>query len=175
MSPDEAVSWAAQAKKAGDEAVVLDKIQEFVLTQTRGRFKTKQLAYCSIRSFLMHNRVMLPQDPSFMIRGDEPPVERRLTIENLKEIVGLAAQPWRSAILVKWQALLDREGLIYISNNHAEPIAKALRNNTEILKLTLPGRKRRRNERAFYTFIGKDALASLREYFERDRGCTATM
>jgi hypothetical protein len=59
----------------------------------------------------MHNRVMLPQDPSFIIRGDEPPVERRLTIENLKEIIGLAAQPWRSAILVKWQALLDSEGL----------------------------------------------------------------
>lgn len=170
MNPEEAVAWAARAKKAGDEAVVLDKIQEFVLTRTHGRFKTKQLAYCSIRSFLMHNRVMLPQDPSFIIRGDEPPVERRLTIENLKEIIGLAAQPWRSAILVKWQALLDSEGLIYVSNNHAEKIVKAIRSNAEILKLTLPGRKRRRNERAFYTYIGKDALASLREYFERDRG-----
>jgi hypothetical protein len=49
MNPEEAVAWAARAKKAGDEAVVLDKIQEFVLTRTHGRFKTKQLAYCSIR------------------------------------------------------------------------------------------------------------------------------
>jgi len=170
MTPEEAVSWAARARKAGDESLILDRIQEFVLTQTRGRFKTKQLAYCSIRSFLMHNRVLLPQDPSFIIRGDEPPVERKLTIENLEEIVGLAAQPWRSAILVKWQALLDSEGLIYVSNNHAETIVKALRGNAESLKLTLPGRKRRRNERAFYTFIGHDALASLREYFERERG-----
>jgi hypothetical protein len=73
MNPDEAVAWPAQTKKAGDEAVALDTIQEFVLTQTRGRFKTKQLAYCSIRSYLMGNRFMLPQDPSFTIRGDEPP------------------------------------------------------------------------------------------------------
>jgi hypothetical protein len=58
MSPDEAVVWAARAKKAGDEAVVLDKIHEFVLTRTHGRF----------------------------------------IIENLKEMVGLAAQLWRSAI-----------------------------------------------------------------------------
>jgi hypothetical protein len=107
-SPDEAVAWASRARKAGDESLILDKTQDFVLTQTRGRFKTKQLAYCSIRSVLMHNRVMLPQDPSFITRGDEPPVERRLTIDNLNEIIGLAAQPWRSAILVKWQALLDR-------------------------------------------------------------------
>lgn len=118
----------------------------------------------------MHNRVMLPQDPSFIIRGDEPPVERKLTIENLREIIGLAVQPWRSAILVKWQALLDNEGLIHISNNHADTIVKALRSNAGTVKLSLPGRKRKRNERAFYTFIGKDALTSLRGYFDRDRG-----
>lgn len=56
MTPEEAVAWAARARKAGDESLILDRIQEFVLTQTRGRFKTKQLAYCSIRSFFMHNR-----------------------------------------------------------------------------------------------------------------------
>jgi hypothetical protein len=33
MSPEEAVAWAAEAKKAGDEALILDKMQDFVLTR----------------------------------------------------------------------------------------------------------------------------------------------
>jgi hypothetical protein len=73
-------------------------------------------------------------------------------------------------ILVKWMGLLDNEGLIYVSNNYAEQIVKALTANQSVLRLDLPGRKRARNIRPFYTFIGRDALDSLREYFERDRG-----
>jgi hypothetical protein len=113
---------------------------------------------------------MLPQDPSFQIRSDQPPVERKLTIDNLRELIGLAAQPYRSMILVKWMALLDNEGLIYFSNHYAEQVVKAIREKQPLLRIQLPGRKRSKNMRSFYTLIGHDALESLREYFERERG-----
>ena len=37
--------------------------------------------------------------------------------------------------------------------------------------MAFPGRKANRNAHPFYTFIGKDAIASLREYLDKDRGC----
>lgn len=73
-------------------------------------------------------------------------------------------------ILVKWQGLLDTEGLIYVSKTQGEQIMKALQEGRKTLRLTLPGRKRTKNEKPYYTFIGRDALASLKQYLERDRG-----
>jgi hypothetical protein len=68
-------------------------------------------------------------------------------------------------LLVKWMGLLDTEGLLYVSLNHAAIIVDALRNDIdEPLKLTLPGRKKARNKRPFYTFIGHDALDKSPQY-----------
>lgn len=165
-SPDEAVAWA---KDPANEDEVLNAIKAHVLALPR-RYATKQLANASIRSFFLHNRVTLPPDKTLNIRSTIPPVERQLTIEHVRELVGLAVQPWRSMILVKWQSLADTQGLIDISNRHAGTIVEALRENADICKLTIPGRKRKRNAQGFYTFIGTEALASLREYFDRERG-----
>jgi hypothetical protein len=165
-SPDEALEWARQAK---DRYEVLDAIQSWV-NGLKGRYATKRLAYAIIRSYFMHNRVDIAPDRGYIIRGDEEPVERKLTIENVKTLVGLAVQPWRSALLVKWQGLLDNEGVIYISNHHAETIVKAVKENADICRLSMPGRKKLKNKRGFYTFIASDALGSLREYFEKLRG-----
>jgi hypothetical protein len=165
-SPDEAITWARETQ---DKHEVLDAVQTWVNSLT-ARYNTKRIAYATLRSFFLHNRVDLPSDRWYRMRGDEAPVERKLTVDHVRTLIGLAIQPWRSAILVKWQALLDNEGLIYVSNHHADAIVKALKANAEICKLTIPGRKRTRNERGFYTFIGPEALASLREYFETERG-----
>jgi hypothetical protein len=126
--------------------------------------------YAAIRSFYMHNRIALPQDPSFKMRAEIPPVERQITIEHLHELIGLASQPWRSMILVKWMALLDTEGLLYVDRHYAMELAEAIRKNMCPVKVTIPGRKHSRNIRPFYTFLGHDSLDSLRQYFERDRG-----
>ncbi len=167
-SPDELIQWA---KGSSDPYVVLDSIQDFVLKGLPAlRFTTRVNAYTAVRSFLSHNRILLPNDPSFKIRGEAPPVERKITIRDLREIIGLATQPYRSIILVKWMALLDHEGLIYFSNNYAEKAVNAIRANETVLRIEIPGRKSAKNRRSFYTFIGRDALQSLREYFERERG-----
>ena len=165
-TPDEAVSWA---KDPANEDAVLDALNKFV-SAIRRRYATKQLANAAIRSFFMHNRAALPRDPSLIIRASEPPVERQLTIPQIRELVGLAVQPWRSMILMKWGALADNQGLIDISTRHAETLVNALESKVDICKLTMPGRKRQRNLRVFYTFTHPEALACLREYFDRERG-----
>ncbi len=66
-------------------------------------------------------------------------------------------------LLVKWQGILDTEGLIYISKTQAEPIVKAIKENAKILRLNLPGRKHARKLKPYCTFIGHDTLDSLKQ------------
>jgi hypothetical protein len=165
--PETVILWA---RETPDKFQVLDEIQDFIRKMEGRRYKTKESGYAALRSYFLHNRIMLPQDRSFRIRADLPPVERKLTIENLRELIGLSTQPFRSMILTKWMGLLDNEMLIYVSNNRSAELVNAIRENQHVLKLELPGRKRSKNVRNFYTFIGQDALTSLKEYFERERG-----
>lgn len=102
--PSTAILWA---RESPDKYVVLDALQNFVVKLEGRRCKTKEAAYAALRSYFQHNRIMLPRDPSFQIPSDQSPVERRLTIENLRELMGLATQPFGSMILVKWMGLLD--------------------------------------------------------------------
>lgn len=164
-SPNEAVAWA----KNVNQYEVLDQIQGFVNT-IQGAYATKQHAYVAVRSFFLHNRVMLAKDPSFRIRADKPPTERRLDPVVLRELIGFAPLWLRSMILVKWMSISDTQGTVYIGQHYAGPIVEAIENNTNPVKLRMLGRKRSRNIRPFYTFTGKDSLDSLKEYFERVRG-----
>lgn len=166
MPPDEFAVWA---KTSANEDAALDAIKAYVLT-IRRRHATMQLAHASIRSFLIHNRVVLPRDATLNIRATLPPVERQLTIPQIHGLVGLSVQPWRSMILMKWGSLSDNQGLTDINRNHADTLVKALQEKADICKLTMPGRKKKRNSEGFYTFAHPEALASLREYFEKERG-----
>lgn len=165
-SPDEAIAWARLLK---DKYELLDAIQSWVNGLT-ARYNTKRIAYATIRSFFLHNRIDLPPDKHFAIRADEKPAERNLTPEHVRILIGLAIQPWRSVFLAKWHSLLDNLGLVYISNNHAETIVKALKANADIVRLTMPGRKKMRNVQSFETFLGPEPLGALREYFDNERG-----
>jgi hypothetical protein len=166
MPPDEFVVWA---KNSANEDAALDAIKAYVLA-IRRRHATIQLAHASIRSFLIHNRVTLPRDATLNIRAALPPVERALTIPDIRRLIGLAVEPYHSMILMKWGAIADTQGLIDISQNHAATLVKALHEKADICKLTMPGRKKKRNAEGFYTYAHPEALASLREYFDRERG-----
>lgn len=165
--PDEAKQWA---KDCSDKYEVLNEIQAYVNSLDGLRWKSKLNAYTGILSFFAHNRVPLPDDPSFKIRSTVPKTERQIRMPHLLELIGLAAQPYRSMILVKWMSLQDTEGVNYINLNHAGPIVNALRDGKKVCRLDLPGRKQAKNRTPHFTFIGKDALDSLRDYFDRIRG-----
>ena len=163
-TPDEAITWA----KGQDPLDVLDLIQTYVLgLPAQLRYKTKFNAYEAPRSFFQHNRVILPVDRAFQIRSETPPVVRRLSIENMRELIGLASQPLRSILVCRWMSLTDTEGLIYISNHFSQEIVEAIKTNQPTVRLSMPGRKSHKNQKPFFTFIGRDALASIKEYFDR--------
>jgi len=166
--PVEVLAWAENVEKPYE---VLDEIQNFVVHELKGfRYKSKVFAYTAVRSFFMHNRVDLPVDRSFKIRGDAPPVERKLSLDDLRSLIGLATQPMRSMILVKWMGLMDNSALVHFCSNYAEKLTahmKANPNDDKPLRVDIPRRKGNRNVRQFYCFIGHDALTSLREYFNK--------
>lgn len=64
---------------------VLDIVQAYV-SGLRVAKATKKKAYTVIRSFFAHNRASLPEDPSFRIHGDKPPVTPRLSFKNILQI-----------------------------------------------------------------------------------------
>jgi hypothetical protein len=73
-----------------DSYLVLDMLQRYVNTLVL-RKSSKRKAYSVVRSFFLHNRCALPQDPSFHVRGDKPSVQGKLSASDpsvLKELLG---------------------------------------------------------------------------------------
>lgn len=156
---------------ADDSYVIVDLLQSYVGSLVL-RKSSKQKAHSVIRSFFAHNRSALPEDPSFRIRGDRPPVDAKLTVEDVVGACHAATIRYQSIILVKWQSFLDNARLVYINRHCADEIVKQIQTGTHPVRIDLAGRKETENdtEGRFSTFIGKDAVDALTRYFEEERG-----
>jgi len=157
--------------EAEDKYELLDLVQTYV-GQLNLRKSSKRKAYSVIRSFFAHNRCALPADPTFMIRGDKPPVQAKLTVKDVLSLYHAANLRDRSVILFKWQSLVDNARLEYICRNCGGQIVQQIRDGARPVRVDIPGRKSNENEPdgAFYTFIGSDAVNALVKYFEDERG-----
>jgi integrase len=146
---------------------VLDLVQSYVsgLDLTRG---TKLASYNVIRSFFKHNRVPLPDDGSFIVRSEKAGSTPKLTLDHVKLLALNANLRDRSLILVKWQSMVDSERLANLGRNCAEQIAEQIKKGVHPVRIDIPDRKQ--NRKGYYTFIGKDAIDALREYFDKERG-----
>jgi hypothetical protein len=158
-----------------DPYIVLDLLQAYVNSLVL-RKSSKRKAYSTIRSFFAHNRCGLPEDPSFRVRGDKPSVQGKLATSDIRDLVLTADLRCRSMILFKWQSFLDNERLIYTNVHCAQQVLDQIKKNLDPVCLDLPGRKSNENdsEGNFYTYIGTDAISSLKEYFEKVRGWPKT-
>ena len=154
-----------------DAYVVVDLVQAYVGSLVL-RKSSKEKAHSVIRSFFAHNRCALPDDPSFRIKGDRPPVEARLTVQDVLEAVHASTVRYQSIILFKWQSLLDNARIVYANQYCADQIIKQIQTGVHPVRIDLPGRKENENdtEGRFCTFIGKDAVQALIKYFEEERG-----
>jgi hypothetical protein len=56
--------------------------------------------------------------------------------------------------------------LVYWSDNGYESLVSQLDSGVRVIRIDLPGRKRGRGIRPFYTFIGSDAVKALKQYLE---------
>ena len=154
-----------------DKYVIVDLLQEYI-NGLNLRKSSKRKAYSVIRPFFNHNRCALPPDTTFRIRSDKPPVQAKLSIQDIADVIATSNLRYRSLILFKWQSLLDNERLIFANLHCSDQILKQIKNNEHPVRIDLPGRKSNENdtEGAFYTFIGSDAVEALKEYFDKVQG-----
>jgi hypothetical protein len=166
-----------------NEYEILDKLQQYVreyrsvdkagnpMPVTR---KTKQTIYNMVRSFFTGNRVELPSDKRFgrTLRGEKPPGVARLSVEDIHRLSLGATLREKSMLLTQFQTLSGIGELEYINLNCGDEIIAQMRQGKHPVRIDmLMGRKT--NPEPYHTFIGKDAIEALREYFEKERGWPA--
>ena len=166
-----------------NEYEILDKLQQYVreyrsvdkagkpMPVTR---KTKQTIYNMVRSFFTGNRVALPSDKRFgrTLRGEKPPGVARLSVEDIHRLSLGATLREKSMLLTQFQTLSGIGELEYVNLNCGDEIVAQMRQGKHPVRIDmLMGRKT--NPEPYHTFIGKDAVDALREYFEKERGWPA--
>jgi len=149
---------------------VLDLLQVFV-SGRRMRASTKLFAYSTVRSFFLHNRASLPQDGAFKVRGDAPRVVGSFSVGEVVQVLLASNKCYRALFLCMVQGGLGIGEVLYWSANGFESLVEQLDDNVEFVRVELPGRKRGRNVRPFFSFLGRDAQKALRKWIEeRGRG-----
>ena len=164
FDPDQLIQYQKEADN-GARYDLLDLAQKYVL-QSAGTLQTKTGRYSSIRSFFSHNRAELPRDKFNITAGNgiTEPVQGTLTVEEIKNTI-LASNPaFRGIFTCMFQGALDQEMFTYWNDNGYSDLMKQLAETPEIIKIELPGRKRGRNIRPFYTFIGSDGIEAIRNW-----------
>ncbi len=167
MNPDELLAYQ-KASDSGSEFDILDMVQLYVLSMGNDyRYSYKVKPLITVRSFFVHNRSSMPVDKSFIISTDKPPVEGTLSVEEIKTVI-LGVNELHQAVflsmlqggigiseIMEW----NRTGLSNLRRDLAE--VSALPRSQRIITISLPGRKKMRNRRPYYTYVGPDAIEAL--------------
>ena len=140
---------------------VLDLVQGFAQV-TGGTEGYKRYVYSALRSFFLHNRAMLPRDPSFSVRGSRPRNVGNLVVSEVRRILDSSNECYRAIFLCMLMSGMGRNELIFWNKEGYESLKEQLDHDLRIIKIDLPGRKKGKNKRPFYTFIGRDAIDALR-------------
>lgn len=165
LSPDELVVLQSEAINS-ERFRVLDVLQRYVL-EAHATLNYKKKMYNGVRSFFLHNRAELPRDKSFNLRGDKPKTQGTLTAEEIKRIV-LASKPvYQAVILSMFQGGMGEDEFTYWNEHGLEKLKEDLRGDPEMIRIDLPGRKGKKFEKPYYTFIGHDAIRAIRNWLKR--------
>jgi len=162
LTPDQMIERQASANGRGTYEV-LDALQRYVASfEGRHSYKKKIVAF--IRSFYMHNRVALPPDPSMNIRAERPPVQGRLTPDNVRLMILGMPSVYQAALTCMFQGALDLEGFTYWNSQGWPKLRDDLERGIRPIKVELPGRKKLRNITPYYTYLGSDAVDAIKRY-----------
>lgn len=170
LTPDELIEHQRNTTNS-ERYEILDLLQNHVLG-IPGRYNYKLKPYTTVRSFFKYSRAELPRDV-FHPRAEIPPVVGTLTADEIKLVV-LSANPVHQAVfLCMLQGGMDENSIVHWSNTGYEaltdalPETKTLRREDRFIRIELPGRKKFRNIKPFYTYIGADAIDSLENWLKR--------
>lgn len=144
----------------------LQSIQRWI-QEKRARLKTKEGMYSAVKSWYAHNHVELPRDPTFTLKSDIPPVNATMALGDLKKIILSSNRLYQAVFLIMFQGAMSEAEFDYFNQNCWPEVREQLNRGKQRLKIYLPGRKRNKNKRFYYTFIGRDAVEALRRYLKQ--------
>lgn len=162
MGPDELIEWQVSNPASYE---LLDIVQDWV-RKKEGTYNYKLKCYGTIRSFFNHNRATLPNDPGFHVRSEKPRVTSILDVDLFRRVLAACNPLYRAILLSMFQGGMGPAELIYWSENGLGSLREQLREEVRFIRIDLPGRKKSRNNRLYYTFIGKDAQDVIKKWLE---------
>lgn len=145
---------------------VLDAIQAYVSELDR-RVSYKRLVYSRLKNFFSYNRVALPDDTGFKIVGDRPPVVGGISMAEIIRMLDSCNECYRAYFLCMFQGGMGQNEMNYWNFHGWESLERQLQRGVQPVKVELPGRKRNRNKKPFYTFIGRDSVDALKVWLRR--------
>lgn len=140
--------------------------------QEKGGTYNGMLGHLSVlRSFFKHNRVELPGLGGWRPRPTKEPVQGRLNVAQVTEIITHANLRDTAIFLTMFQGLMDLERFTEFNRKYAAALVDHLRHRSvdEPFRIDFLG-GRKGNHRRFYTYIYDDALKAWQNYFELQRG-----
>lgn len=141
------------------------------IEQRGGTYKSMTTRLSHLRSFFLHNRVELPSTADWNPKPTREDTQGRLNVEIVREIIQHANLRDTAVILTLFQGIMDLERFAQFNRKYAEPLVKHLREASLDDPFRVDFVKgRKRNRKAFYTFIHRDALTAWKNYFEKERG-----
>ena len=165
MSPDDMVEYVLDATPREINAF-LDLKKQYIQSK-KGTKGFKGNSNKAIQSFFMHNRAPLPRDSTLNIQGDRAPVNGELKPEEIRDIALASSRLYRTVTLCMFTAGMGQEEFFYWSDNGHEDLQEQL--DQKLVKINMIGRKLAKYDHPYITFLGGDALETLREYLNKTR------
>ena len=128
---------------------------------------TKKNYYFNIRSFFKWNYTPLPSHPVNLKQNTVAQVQSAFSITEVKMLIDACVQPVYKAIyLCMFQGALDLEMFMHWNMTGLESTLKQLKDDPDVIRIDLPGRKKMRNVESYYSLIASDAIHYLRLYLK---------
>jgi len=164
MTPDELVEYQRDAETNRQRYEILDVVQRYISSIEGKRLNSLKRYHSMIRSFFAHNRAELPKDPTFIMRSQVEKVRGTLTVEELRDVILSSKPVYRGVFLSIFQGGMGLEEFSYFNQNGLVSLTEQLRHSPKLVRIDLPGRKAKRNDDPYHTYIGPDAIKSIRDY-----------
>ena len=165
---DDMVEFQQNAEKKDKHKIA--KIARDFSQGKDGTYGSMMVRYGQIRSFFLYNEAALEKVPT-NFHPTRDSTESRLDLDTFKTLVKASDLKDQAILLTLFQSLMDESRFQIFNKEYAERLVKHLKEKgvDEPFKIDFV-RGRKKNRKAYHTFIGHDALEAWRVYFDRQRG-----